>query len=143
MVARVRGRNGAGRSDASWAPLALGKANPHWLRHSHKTRMTTHRIPEVLSEERLGHELPGLVGVYTHPTDEMRAELTGLLQSDWEAALDERLAMSPRSPVPVLEGLLRARAQVAARILPRNSPADGPGVLPRAGRRARRASAGG
>jgi integrase len=143
MVARVKGRNGAGRSDASWAPLALGKANPHWLRHSHKTRMTMHRIPEVLSEERLGHELPGLVGVYTHPTDEMRAELTGLLQADWEAALDERLAMSPRSPVPVLEGLLRARAQVAARILPRNSPVNASGVLPMTGRRPRRAGAGG
>jgi hypothetical protein len=38
-------------------------------------------IPEILSEQRLGHEVPGMRGLYTHASDRMRADLRAALQA--------------------------------------------------------------
>lgn len=32
-------------------------------------------IPEILAERRLGHEVPGMRGLYTHVSDRMRDDL--------------------------------------------------------------------
>lgn len=104
----VRGRGGQGRADACWSPIAPG-LTPHGLKHSHKTLMVELRTPEILSHERLGHELGGIGSVYSHVTPAMRAELCEQLTALWTGAVDARLAMSPGSPVPVLDGILRAR----------------------------------
>ena len=69
------------------------------------------RIPEVLSEERLRHEIPGISGAYRHVTPAMRRELTEAMTAAWGEALDARLAMSERSPVTVLGALLRGRLE--------------------------------
>jgi hypothetical protein len=50
---------------ACWLPLKLG-LTPHGLRHSHKTWMAEDGIPEILAEQRLGHEVPGMRGLYAH-----------------------------------------------------------------------------
>jgi integrase len=50
---------------ASWLPLSTGLA-PHGLRHGHKTWMDEDQIADVLKSERLGHEEPGMRGVYGH-----------------------------------------------------------------------------
>jgi hypothetical protein len=105
----VRGRGAQARAEMSWLPIATG-LTPHGLKHSHKTLMVGLRTPEVLSHERLGHEMGGIGSVYSHVTSAMRAELCEQLTGLWERALDARLAMSPGSPVPALDGLLRARA---------------------------------
>lgn len=106
----VRGRNSQGRATMNWLPVAAG-LTPHGLRHSHKSLMAELRTPEVLSHERLGHELGGIAGLYSHVTPAMRKELMDALTQCWQQALDARAAMSPHSPVAVLDRLLQARLQ--------------------------------
>ncbi|MDQ0941787.1 ABC-type phosphonate transport system ATPase subunit [Streptomyces sp. V1I1] len=67
------------------------------------------RIPPKLMDERMGHMDGSVQARYSHITREMRASLMSGLTVEWERALDARLAMSPRSPVAVLDALLRAR----------------------------------
>ncbi|MFD8558230.1 tyrosine-type recombinase/integrase [Streptosporangium canum] len=90
---------------ASWLPILHG-LTPHGLRHGHKTWMAEEGIPEILQAERMGHAVPGMRGVYTHVSKTMREQLVGALQVRWETALAQRAALSLRSPVPILDGLL-------------------------------------
>jgi hypothetical protein len=66
-------------------------------------------IPEVLRAERMGHTLSGIQHLYTHISDRMRTDLKNALQRRWEQALDQRLALWPTSPVPLLNTLLAER----------------------------------
>jgi hypothetical protein len=75
-------------------------------------------IPEILAEQRLGHEVPGMRGLYAHASQRMRDELTAALQARWEESLRERAAIVPRSPVPLLDGLLASHRE-ATPLLPR------------------------
>jgi hypothetical protein len=106
---RLRGR-AVERASLRWDPIAEGMV-PHGLRHSVKTRLEEAGIPEVASETWLRHEIPGVSGAYLHASPEMRRQITALLQEDWLKALDERLAMSPGSPVGVLDRALKERAE--------------------------------
>ncbi len=106
----ARGRNASGRADACWLPIARG-LTPHGLRHSHKTVMEELGIPPKLMDERLGHEDGSVQARYSHITARMRNRLMGELTGQWEESLDARLSMHPRSPVRVLDALLRARRQ--------------------------------
>ena len=90
---------------ACWLPLR-GGLTPHGLRHSHKTWLAEDGIPEILAEQRLGHEVPGMRGLYAHASQRMRDELIAALQARWEESLRERAAIVPHSPVPLLHGLL-------------------------------------
>jgi len=40
-------------------------------------------VPEALKSNRLGHQLPGIRGVYSHVTDVMQARLMHQLQQRW------------------------------------------------------------
>ena len=74
-------------------------------------------IPEILAEQRLGHDVPGMRGLYTHVTQAMREDLTAAIQARWETSLRDRAALDPNSPVPLLDNLLapyRAARQDAA-----------------------------
>ena len=113
---RVRGRNAQGRAELRWDPVAEN-LTPHGLRHAHKSWMHQERVHEVLAEHRLGHEMPGIAGRYTHVTDTMRRELTKAMGCAWEEALDRRLEMAGRSPVAALDGLLEARSAERRRAL--------------------------
>jgi integrase len=64
---------------ACWLPLKQG-LTPHGLRHSHKTWMEQDGVSAILQERRLGHEVPGMRGLYTHISQTMRTELTATLQ---------------------------------------------------------------
>jgi integrase len=90
---------------ACWLPLKPG-LTPHGLRHSHKTWMAEDGIPEILAEQRLGHEVPGMRGLYAHASDRMRDGLNTALQERWQDSLRARAAIGPRSPVPLLDELL-------------------------------------
>lgn len=130
----VQGRNAQGRAEMCWLPVAEGMT-PHGARHSVKTLLEERRIPEILSETHMRHEIPGVSAVYRHITPAMRAELVAMMTSEWEAALDARLEMSPRSPVAVLDRLLAARADARKPRLvgpdfSRNSPGTQEAVLP-------------
>ncbi|WP_083459567.1 site-specific integrase [Jiangella muralis] len=127
----LRGRNNQGRAEANWLPVATG-LTPHGLRHSHKTTMVELRTPEVLSHERLGHELEGIGGRYSHVTPVMRRELLDGLTERWNDALDTRAADRPSSPVTILDRLIAARRharerEAALKIISRSSPNREPG----------------
>ena len=68
---------------AAWLPIQPGLV-PHGLRHSLKTWMTEDGIREILQARRLGHQVPGMQGVYTHVSAAMREELKAALQARWE-----------------------------------------------------------
>ena len=70
-------------------------------------------IPEILAEQRLGHEVPGMRGLYAHASQRMRDELKQALQARWEDSLCERAAIHPHSPVPLLDELLAAHQELA------------------------------
>ncbi|SEM49845.1 site-specific integrase [Nonomuraea pusilla] len=90
----------------SWLPILPG-LKVHGLRHGHKVWLDEDDIPAVASEERLGHELPGIIGTYSHTSPEMVRRITTSLQERWEASLRERAAIGGgRSPVPLLDDLL-------------------------------------
>jgi integrase len=127
---RVRGPGAGHRAQWCWLPVAPGMS-PHGLRHSVKTLMEEQRIPEIMSEAHLRHDLPGVSAVYRHVTPAMRAELTAMMSAQWEAALDARLDMAPSSPVPVLAALLAARAaDRRPALVSRESPETPPAVRP-------------
>ena len=90
---------------ACWLPVKDG-LTPHGLRHSHKTWMAEDGIPEILAEQRLGHDVPGMRGLYAHVSPRMREDLIAALQARWENSLRERASIDPRSPVLLLDNLL-------------------------------------
>ena len=90
---------------ASWAPI--NKAlTPHGKRHGLKVWMDEDQIADVLKSERLGHDEPGMRGVYGHVSPAMREELKAALQRRWMESLRQRAALGPMSVVPVLNRLL-------------------------------------
>ena len=60
---------------ASWLPVSMA-LTPHGLRHGLKTSYED-QIADVLKSERLGHEEPGMRGVYGHVSPSIREELKG------------------------------------------------------------------
>ena len=106
----ARGRGASDRADACWLPIAKG-LTPHGLRHTHRTMMEDLGTEKVLMDERMGHIDGSVSARYAHVTPGMRKRLMLGLTEQWEAALDARLAMSLRSPVSVLDVLLRARRE--------------------------------
>jgi Phage integrase family len=98
---------------ACWLPVKPG-LTPHGLRHSHKTWMAEDGIPEILAEQRLGHQVPGMRGLYAHASDRMRDELKTTLQTRWEDALRARATLCPHSPVPQLDALLAPLREAAS-----------------------------
>jgi integrase len=71
----ISAQDAADLSVASWLPV-LTALTPHGLRHGHQTWMDEDRVVDVLKSERMGHEVPGMRGVYSHVSTAMRAELT-------------------------------------------------------------------
>jgi integrase len=90
---------------ASWLPILPGLV-PHGLRHGHKTWMDEGKIARALSTDRMGHEVPGMEGVYGHITPAMRRELLQLLDALWVESLNQRRKLAPHSAVPLLDRLL-------------------------------------
>jgi hypothetical protein len=71
--------------------------------------MDEDQIPDVLKSERLGHDEPGMRGVYGHVSQTMREELKAALQSRWEQSLRQRAQVADGSAVPLLDRLLASR----------------------------------
>jgi integrase len=121
---------------ASWLPVLRG-VTPHGFRHGLQTWMDEDGIPDVLKTERMGHEVPGMHGVYGHVSPAMRADLRAALQERWDDSLRDRARLSPRSGVKTLDALLAAqrvapaglRSQLAPRIghRPRRNRGERPG----------------
>ena len=101
----VRGRSALRRADACWLPIAP-RLTPHGLRHAHKTLLDELATPAQLADERMGHLDGSVQARYSHVTASMRHRLLAGLTEVWEAALEARRTISPRSPVAVLDRLL-------------------------------------
>jgi hypothetical protein len=69
----------------------------------------------VLKAERMGHEMPGMHGVYGHVSPAMRADVKAALEERWENSLRERALLNPRSVVPVLDSLLAGQKAAPAK----------------------------
>ena len=109
---------------ASWLPLRAG-LTPHGLRHGHQTWLDDLGVRYVLQSERMGHEVPGMRGVYSHITPRMREALTAGLQQLWETSLRYRARIAPHSPVGVLDALLAPFREPANKIRSHSAPKIG------------------
>ncbi|NUP46151.1 MAG: integrase [Catenulispora sp.] len=72
----------------------------HLLRHGHKEWLDEAGAARVAVEARMGHELPGIEGVYSHVTAVMEQRIMEVLQERWEtftAGLGTQ--WSPPSPI--------------------------------------------
>lgn len=56
----------------------------HGLRHSHKVWIDEDGAPHVAAEERMGHTVPGVQGVYSHTSEAMERAIVDALQARWE-----------------------------------------------------------
>lgn len=106
----ARGRGAAARADACWVPIAEG-LTPHSLRHAYKTLMDELGTSHKLMDAQMGHEDGSVQARYSHITAVMVGRLLAALTDAWRAALDERRALHPHSPVPALDRLLIARRE--------------------------------
>jgi len=68
--------------------------------------MDGHGVQKVLRDLVMGHRTAGMEGVYAHVTPASRATLIAADDADWNASLAARAAISPHSPVAVLDTLL-------------------------------------
>ena len=109
---------------ATWSPV-LPDLTPHGLRHGHQTWMEEAAVSDLLRAERMGHEVPGMRGIYGHVTPVMRTDLKAALQERWEASLRERARLSARSIVPVLDALLAAQPEPSHKIGSHSAPRIG------------------
>lgn len=76
-------RGSKGRAAA--APILPGLAS-QGNRHGHATMMADWGLPEVLRRRILGQKMPGMAGVYEHPTPAMRKRRVDLLEDLWWSA---------------------------------------------------------
>jgi hypothetical protein len=90
---------------ASWTPI-LADLTPHGLRHGYQTWMDEADTSYVLQSQQMGHEVPGMRGVYSHVTPRMFNDLRAALQTRWVASLRERAGLSPRSSVRLLDAAI-------------------------------------
>jgi hypothetical protein len=86
---------------ASWLPI-----HPGLTPHGYHTWLDEDGIPYVAQSQQLGHEVPGMRGIYSHVTDRMLNEIREALQRRWTEALRARAVLSPTSAVPVLNAAL-------------------------------------
>lgn len=70
----------------------------------HQVLLDDLNVRYVLQAEPMGHEVPGMRGIYTHIAPEWRTDLVSGLQRVWDESLAARLAIAPRSAVPFWTG---------------------------------------
>jgi len=106
---------------ASWLPVRQG-LSPHGLRHGHQTWLDDLGAQATLKSERMGHEIPGMAGVYGHIMPEWRDRLRTQLQGLWETSLHERAQLSPHSAVALVDRLLAPHRAIRAQPGPTLAP---------------------
>ncbi|MFI0453546.1 hypothetical protein [Actinomadura sp. 6N118] len=78
-----------GDTGRDWPPILPG-AVFHGLRHHHKTMLDELGVGDAMKFERMGHRMPGIAGVYSHVSDQMRQDLRNQLQERWTDITDYR-----------------------------------------------------
>lgn len=117
-------RRGAWRPLPGWPAVKAYKGKRlYLLRHGHKEWLDEGGARRVAVEARMGHELPGVEGVYSNVTTVMEREIMGQLQLRWQRFVvtlsTDRLPTSP-NPLPIdLAGWLKAQVEAAEKVFPR------------------------
>lgn len=79
------------------------------LRHWHKAKLDeAGDIPRVAVEGRMGHELPGVEGIYSEVTVAMEERIVEYLQRVWEKEVVGAGLWTPSFPIPLPDDLLQA-----------------------------------
>ncbi|KAB2343756.1 tyrosine-type recombinase/integrase [Actinomadura rudentiformis] len=78
-----------GDTERDWSPVLPG-AVFHGLRHHHKTMLDELGVGDAVKFERMGHRMPGIAGVYSHVSDQMRQDMRNRLQERWTDMTDNR-----------------------------------------------------
>jgi integrase len=102
-----RRASAADLADGTW-PNLTGKFKPHDDRHTHATWLDTANLHKIIQMDRRGHAMPGMDGVYTHVTPEMRQRLCDVLEGLWQTAVAQRYELAAGSAVPLLNEALIA-----------------------------------
>jgi integrase len=92
--------------------LGVEGLTPHGLRHSQKVWLDEGNHPRVAVEARMGHELQGIEGVYSHVTLAMELAIADHLQELWEASqrvVVDRREFGPYPPLEVTKDQARKR----------------------------------
>lgn len=97
------GRNGwamrTGRDGSALLPVEeMAGKRIYLLRHAHKEWLDESGIPKVAAEARMGHELPGVEGVYANVTRLMERRIVETLQERWETFWAAGVHWMPPSP---------------------------------------------
>jgi integrase len=71
-----------GDTGRGWDPVITG-FRFHDMRHTHRTWLDEDSLPESLKSQRLGHQIPGIRGVYAHVTEPMQTQMLERLQKRW------------------------------------------------------------
>ncbi|WP_369213883.1 tyrosine-type recombinase/integrase [Streptomyces flavofungini] len=82
------------------------------IRHGHKEWMDEDGHPRFVVETRMGHELPGVEGIYSNLTPAMERRVAASLQARWdsyraELAPEEAVEIEPRPVQPRVSALVR------------------------------------
>ncbi|MGW5636698.1 tyrosine-type recombinase/integrase [Streptomyces sp. NPDC003832] len=105
MVAGIAPRpavRGAKERPGLYPVLGVEGLTPHGLRHSQKVWLDEGNHPRVAVEARMGHELQGVEGVYSHVTLAMELAIADHLQELWEASQRVVVDRRERGPYPPL-----------------------------------------
>jgi integrase len=98
-------RRGGWRPLPGWPAVKAYKGKRlYLLRHGHKEWCDEGGARRVAVEGRMGHELPGVEGVYSNVTSAMEREIMGLLQLKWQrhiVTLSTDWGATSPSPLPV------------------------------------------
>lgn len=80
--------------------LGIEDIEPHDWRHTHKVWLDEAGHPRVVVEERMGHEIPGVEGTYSHTTLAMELKVAESLQSLWEDSVRPVVDRREFGPIP-------------------------------------------
>lgn len=88
--------------------LGVQGMTPHGLRHGHRVALDEAGHPRVAIEERMGHEVPGVEGTYSHTTLTMERKIAETLQTLWEDSLRPDVERRGYGPIPAADHASRS-----------------------------------
>ncbi|MDT0270627.1 tyrosine-type recombinase/integrase [Streptomyces sp. DSM 44915] len=124
--APIPSRRGHGAQPGIRPVLGMAGLDPHGLRHGQKVALDEAGHPRVAVEERMGHTLQGVEGVYSHTTLAMELKIAETLQSLWEDSFRPSLdrGYGPMPTTEEQEKLISQKSPKRPRKVPRQRSAS-------------------
>ncbi|MGW6393049.1 tyrosine-type recombinase/integrase [Streptomyces sp. NPDC055103] len=102
--------------------LGVAGMTPHGLRHSNKVWLDEDGHPRVAVEERMGHEVPGVEGTYSHSTLGMELKIAAALERMWWESARPVIDSREFGPIPSGEEVENLISQISPKRRPRRHP---------------------